>query len=244
MAPDQEFLDLPAEGRRYRLTAVTRLGDVGPDGRIRLDALARHLQDIAGEDGDASGVGGVWVLRRTALRWSGSRPRLGDPLTLTTFCAGSGSRWAERRTIIEHPRGRIDSAAIWVLIDRVTGRPLALPASFPAIYGAAAATRVVSSRLTIPGPPEDATELPWHVRHADFDVLGHVNNARYWEAVEEALAARGRPPVRAAAIEFRAAIEAGHSPSLLTAPIEGGLRVWLHSDAGVHAAAELATTAS
>lgn len=239
MPAAQEYVDLPPKGRRYHLDAVVRLGDVGPHGRVRLDALARHLQDIAGEDGDASGVGGVWVLRRSAVRITGSWPRLGDRLRLTTFCSGSGSRWAERRTIVAHDRGRVDSAAIWVLIDTATGRPLPLPPTFEAAYGEAAGARSVSSRLTVPAPVEGASERPWAVRHADLDVLGHMNNARYWEAVEEVLAAMGGPRVEECVLEFRTAVEPGHEPMLVSAPTDDGVRVWLRSGAEVHAAAEV-----
>jgi Acyl-ACP thioesterase len=32
----------------------------------------------------------------------------------------------------------------------------------------------------------------WSLRFADFDVMGHVNNAAYWQVVEEAMARRPR----------------------------------------------------
>ena len=42
------------------------------------------------------------------------------------------------------------SAAVWVLIDQASGRPMSLPARFAEVYGSAASGRVVSSRLTVP----------------------------------------------------------------------------------------------
>ena len=41
--------------------------------------------------------------------------------------------------------------------------------------------------------------MPWSPRFVDFDVMGHVNNAVYWEIVEQLLAEhrRLRAPLRA-----------------------------------------------
>ncbi|MGI8794048.1 MAG: acyl-[acyl-carrier-protein] thioesterase [Acidimicrobiales bacterium] len=236
---DQHFAPLPdRQARRFGLSAVVRLGDAGPHGRARLDALTRYLQDIAREDGEESGIGGVWVLRRMALRFTGSWPRLDDPLSLTTFCSGTGGRWAERRTIMEAPRGRVDAAAIWVLIDQSSGRPLRIPGTFAELYGDQA-TRPVSSRLTVPGPPPKLAGRPWKLRSTDFDVLNHVNNARYWEAVEDELTASGRPRLGSAVTEFRTAIEAGHEPEVLSDDVAGGMRVWLRTGGVIHSASEV-----
>lgn len=216
-----------------------RLGDAGPDGRVRLDAIARYLQDIAGEDGDDSGIGGVWVLRRVELGFRGSRARLGDPLDLVTFCTGAGSRWAERTTIIDAGRGQVEATAIWVLIDQATGRPQPLPAAFHDLYGSSAGGRQVSSRLTLPAPPANVAGDPWQVRLADLDVLGHVNNARYWEPIEHVVVARGRSRVVRAVLEFRTALESNHRPELVSEETGAGLTVWVRSEAGVHAACSL-----
>ena len=234
----------PDEGtaaRRYRMHRRVRLGDAGPHGRARFDALARYLQDIAGEDGDDSGIGGVWVLRRTVLQLTGSWPRLGDGLALTTFCSGFGSRWAERTTVIAAPRGQVEATAIWVLVDQSSGRPQVLPPAFHAVYGSSAAGRQVTSRLTLPSPPGEGSGTPWQVRYSDLDVLGHVNNARYWEVIEDVLSSRGGPRVTQALLEFRTALEPHHDVEVVTADGTGEaeLSVWLRSADGVHAAASL-----
>ena len=38
------------DGRRYEMHQPVRLGDASRGGRLRLDALARYLQDVATED--------------------------------------------------------------------------------------------------------------------------------------------------------------------------------------------------
>ncbi len=40
----------PTIGRTFTGTARVRLGDVTPKGRMRLDAVARYLQDVANDD--------------------------------------------------------------------------------------------------------------------------------------------------------------------------------------------------
>ncbi len=218
-------------GRRFTGRRTVRLGDAGLDGTLRLDALARFLQDIAADDAHDAGLrGATWVVRRTEIELEG-RPRFGEGIELTTFCGGLGSRWAERRTSVVGPDSRIEASSLWVYLDETTGRPTALPALFLHAFGEASGGRTASSRLTLPAPPtESSSATPWPVRSTDFDVLGHVNNAVYWAMVEDEPVSHGR-----LTLEYRTAIEPGQSVDLV-ADADGRSR-WLVSDAGVHAAA-------
>jgi acyl-ACP thioesterase len=222
----------PLTGRRYTTTRTIRLGDAGLDGTLRLDALARFLQDVAADDAAEVGLrSATWVVRRTALDIAG-RPRFGERIELTTSCGGLGSRWAERRTIVDGPTSRIEAASLWVYLDEASGRPAALPRLFLEAYEEAAAGRTVSSRLTLPAPPDDgsAERVAWPLRPTDFDVLGHVNNSVYWAMVEDDPLTDGT-----AALEYRSPIDPGTSVEL----VSSGRDRWLVSDAGVHAAARI-----
>ena len=194
------------------------LGDVDGSARLRLEALARYLQDVATDDADDAQLSernGVWVVRRVDVELGG-RPWYHDRVELATFCSGSGPRWAERRTTLRGARGDvIEVVALWVFVDRRHGRPLPLDDSFFAIYGEAAGGRKVRGRLRHDRPPPGIESRPWSLRESDFDVLDHVNNARYLEAVEDELAARlpERVPVRAS-IEYRGAVERGDAVEL------------------------------
>ena len=210
--------------RRYSTTRTVRLGDAGLDGTLRLDALARFLQDVAADDAADVGLrAATWVVRRTALEMRG-RPRFGERIELTTFCGGLGSRWAERRTVVEGPDCRIEAASVWVHVDE-SGRPAALPPLFLDAYTESAAGRTVSSRLTLPSPSGDVTRQPWPLRPTDFDVLGHVNNSVYWAMVEDDPLTEGMAEVE------------------LVVDGERRLR-WLVSAAGVHAAARITSSPS
>ena len=109
-----------------------RLGDVTPKGRLRLDATARYLQDIANDDavdGAYSDIHG-WVVRRTEM-WVHQFPLYMKDVSVKTWCGGYGSHWAERRTTITSDDGaRIESAALWVHVDMQTMKPTPLPADF------------------------------------------------------------------------------------------------------------------
>ena len=240
----EEFVDCPPGGRRVTRTRAVRLGDVTASGRVRLDALARYLQDVAADDGDEVGLGGAgaWVLRRAALRFD-ELPRFRDTLELTTFCSGVGPRWAERRTTIRVAgRSAVESAAVWVYVDDA-GRPTTLEPWFDEHYGASADGRRVSGRLRLPAPPPEAHAVAWPLRTTDFDVLGHVNNAVAWTAVEDELARRapsvGGPErgLAGATLEYRAAIDLGDAPELVSSIAPGLLSCWLRCDGDVRTAA-------
>jgi len=194
-----------------------RLSDVSPKGRVRLDAVARYLQDIAGDDGhDAiGGEADPWVVRRTLI--SVERfPVLREVLTLTTWASGAGARWAERRTSIEGDRGAlIDTASLWVHVDLDSGRPKKLSDAFWDQYGESVGGRTIHARLLHRDePPAGVKPVPWAPRFADFDVLGHVNNAVYWAVVEEHLDLEA--PV-AAELEYRGGIDRGQDVAVVVA---------------------------
>jgi acyl-ACP thioesterase len=226
-------------GRRFTATRTIRLGDAGLDGTLRLDALARFLQDVAADDAADVGLrSATWVVRRCVLALEG-RPSYGERIELTTFCGGLGSRWAERRTTVTGPSTRIEAAALWVHLDEATQRPAPLPPRFLEAYAEAAQGRTVSSKLVLPRPPghEDVERRPWPLRPTDFDVLGHVNNSIYWSIVEDAPVAYG-----VAELEYRLPIEPTTDVELVRSP--AGNDRWLVSGAGVHAAARITSNPS
>ncbi len=266
-----EFVPIPEHDRRYVSSRRARLGDVRPDGSLRLDAIARYAQDIATDDSADSGLTedtGYWVLRRLVGELSG-RLSLGEMIEMTTFCGGSGPRWAERRTQLVGARGAtVELAAVWVHVDQATGSPLPVPENFHEVYGKGTRRRV-RARLEHPAPPPahqtrtgqdrvarggvgmTRTEetgvagRAWPLRSTDFDVLGHVNNAVYWSAVEDDLAARPTAVVTRIEMEHRAGIDPGDDVEIVHS---GGdpARLWFTVAGEVRASASyrLGTAAS
>ena len=237
------MVPVPSHGRTYDATRLVRLGDVSPAGRLRLDAIARYLQDIATDDAVDAGLKSAlaWVVRRTVIRVD-QFARFREPLTLTTFASGYGRSWAERRTRVRGEQGAsIDAAALWVSVDAASGRPTPLNEGFVRVYGEAVGGRRVRARLSHADPPPGLDRVPWPLRFADFDALDHVNNAVYWTVVEEHLARRRdlRAPF-VVEVEHRNAVERDHEVAVVAqADSDGGLWVWVVDDDVVYASARV-----
>ena len=172
-------------GRIFRTTRTLGLGDCASDGILRFDAAARITQDIASQDLADSGVAdeGVWVVRRTHIRFKGA-PRYQDRIAVSTFCAGVGRAWAQRRTTLESPNGRVEVSSLWVQTDPMSRSPKSLSSNFHQIFGPSARGRSTGARLEIAEGQEYET-FAWPLRVTDIDVLGHLNNAAYFEALEQ-----------------------------------------------------------
>src|SRR5439155_13878845 len=56
--------------RRFVHARTARLSECGPDGRLRLDAVAAWMQDVAADDVADAGLteaDGVWIMRRLEI---------------------------------------------------------------------------------------------------------------------------------------------------------------------------------
>jgi acyl-ACP thioesterase len=223
-------------GRVVEIEHHVGLADVRPDGRMRLDAIARAVQDVADRDAASAPIDamGVWILRRLALDIAHT-PRFRADLTLRTSCTGTGARWAERTTSITYEDRRcIDATALWVHTDPTSGAPIRLPSDFNRVWDGG--DRRVSARLQLGRPTTDVRSEQWSLRATDLDVVGHVNNAAYWAPVEEELARRGRPRVERAEIEFRAGLDPDEDVEFTVSDQPNGFASWLLVDGDVRAA--------
>jgi acyl-ACP thioesterase len=228
-----ELVAHPGVGRRFEQSLTVGLADAAPNGRVRLDALARWLQDVALADVVDAGLGeaALWVVRRTRLAVT-RFPRFGETATISTFCSATGRMWAQRRTSVATSGGGVvEAVALWVHLDSVSLRPIPFAPEELEIYGASAAGREVKARLRHPGPPEDAAWRPWHFRSTELDVADHINNAAYWAVLEDELLAGPEPPAIDVELEFRTPAQPGEH-----AVHSAGARRWVvAADGAVHA---------
>jgi acyl-ACP thioesterase len=181
-------------------------------GRLRLDAVARFLQDIAIDDVQETGWGmpeHLWFVRSILL--DVLEPFVGDSeVELTTWCSGVAAIAAGRRwSLTGDAGGRIEVDSVWIHLDAAQ-RPARID-DFGA-YGKAAAGRHVSTKLTLPDPPQDAPRAAWPLRASDVDLHGHVNNAVHWQAVEHALPTAGR---LRAELDYRQPVDVGDEVELV-----------------------------
>jgi acyl-ACP thioesterase len=222
-------------GRRFRTGRTIGLSDVDRDGRLRLDVIARYLQDVASED--VTDVGRppsrhFWVVRRTELQVV--EPFQDDlRVELETWASGTAPTAASRRyTLRGDHGGHVEAESVWIHLDRDL-RPLRLDEGFLEIYGPSTEGRRASTRLTLPAPAV-APSRDWPLRTVDVDRLGHVNNAAYWAPVEELWAGRLGGRVHAV-LEYRRPIDLGERVRIA----HDGELMWLVVDGEVRSAARL-----
>jgi acyl-ACP thioesterase len=214
----QDELEARPEGvRGYRQPQRPGFADCAPTGRVRLDALARWLQDVAYADVEDAGVAqaAVWVVRRTRIRVN-RFPRFGERFELVTFCSGLGRMWAERRTDITSAGGAgepadVQAVSLWIHLDPERWVPTPVTEPELAVYRRQGpmAERKVGHRLRHPGPERVEGEREWIFRATECDLADHVNNAAYWTPLEEELLAGPEPERIDVELEYRTPAQPG-----------------------------------
>lgn len=242
-AAASELVPRPREGRVFEQVFRPGFADCAPSGRLRLDALARWLQDIAYADvADAKlDERAAWVVRRTRIRVQ-RFPRFGGVYSLATFCSGLGRLWAERRTSVSSlgsGDGDVEAVTLWVHLDPSDGRPIPLSEDEASVYGGAAGGRRVTARLRHPPPSGEEQRSTWSFRATELDLAGHVNNAAYWQPLEEELLSHPEPEQVDVEVEYRAPSQPGEKLLL-----RDGDRRWITAaDGEIHASILLADLA-
>ena len=202
----QETLpDRKPGARFFEGTYRVRTGDVDQDMRVRLDAVARYLQDVANDNIEATEFGTTdpfWIVRRTVI--DVIRP-ISWPAGITAqrWCGALSTRWTNMRVRLtadhetnrfnpaEREPGLIETEAFWINVND-QGMPSRL--SDEAFDMLSAMTDVHRLRWksmnpeTAPAASEVALPDRDHVlRITDFDPFKHLNNAAYLEAIEDEL---------------------------------------------------------
>ena len=211
------MIQRPAQGRTFTSRRRVRLSDLDGRGRVRLDALARFLQDVAIDDVQETGwrmPEHLWFIRSICVDVLAPFER-DQVVELVTWCSGlaaiaTGRRWS----LHGDAGGRAEVESVWIHLG-----PDERPARIDGfdIYAEATGGRSVSTKLELPDPPADAARTPWPLRATDIDRHGHMNNAVHWQAVEDRLLRHGTDPARPlrAYLDYRAPIDREDEVSLL-----------------------------
>jgi acyl-ACP thioesterase len=234
-------IPIPAAGRTFSARRRVRLADMDERGRLRLDAVARFLQDVAIDDVQETGWGTpdhLWFVRR--IRIEVRSPFLEDgEVGLVTWCSGLAAIAAGRRWSLTGDRGgSIEVDSVWIHLG-----PDQRPARIQSfgIYAEATGGRPVSTRLELLVPPADAPRSQWALRTTDVDLHGHVNNAVHWQAVEDVL--RTSPiDVRApliAELDYRDPIDLSDRLELAAAFVGDEVALGFWAGDSVHAVARV-----
>jgi len=172
-----------------------RVGDIDRTGRLRLDAAARHIQDIGQDQLREMGfeeTHPLWIVRRTMVDLL--QPiKFQDMLRMRRWCSGTSNRWCEMRVRIDGRKGGlIESEAFWINIKSETQMPSRIADDF--LEGLRKTTSVERLRWKSylkPASRENAVEIhDFPVRFTDIDLFDHMNNSVYWSVIEDYLSSR------------------------------------------------------
>ena len=240
----EALVPIPETGRTFRVAYTVRLSDTDATGRLRLDAIARYLQDAAIDDVSETGWGSpehLWVLR--CVRIDVLTPFLGDAeVGIVTWGSSFSALAAGRRwSLSGDAGGSIEVDSVWIHLGP-DARPARIGEGFDG-YSQAAQGRVASTKLTLALPPIDGDRRLWPLRVTDVDRMGHVNNAAYWAAVEQRLAEVGLDPRRPlrARLDYRHPIDLGELVELAEHVEAGNYHVAFLADGAVKAVARVET---
>jgi acyl-ACP thioesterase len=202
-----------------------RLADADARGRLRLDSVARFLQDAAIDDVEETGWGApehLWVLR--SVRLDVRTPFLEDTVVdVVTWGSSFSALAAGRRwSLGGDAGGAIEVDSTWIHLD-ADARPARIGEGFDG-YARAAQGKVTSTKLTLEPPPLDRPRRAWPLRATDVDRMGHVNNAAYWAAIEDP-GALGKPDLRRplrARLDYRRPLDLGDDVEIAEDAGDGG----------------------
>jgi acyl-ACP thioesterase len=240
----ETLVPIPETGRTFRVAYTVRLSDTDATGRLRLDAIARYLQDAAIDDVQETGWGSpehLWVLR--SVRIDILTPFLLDgEVAIVTWGSSFSALAAGRRwSLSGDAGGSIEVDSVWIHLGP-DARPARIGAGFDG-YSTAAQGRVASTKLTLAPPPIDGNRRVWPLRTTDVDRMGHVNNAAYWAAVEQRLTEVGLDPRQplCARLDYRHPIDLGERVELAEHVADGSYHVAFLAAGAVKAVARVET---
>ncbi len=234
----------PESGPMFDFDRPVRTGDVDEDKRLRLDGVARYLQDIAfdhigvmgGSDAEA-----VWIVRRTVI--DVVRP-VGWParVRLQRWCSAMSTRWATMRVDIDSDDGgRVETEAFWININPETGMPTRISDELEQILLARTTEHRLRWRPLLKEAAPDLEDVPFPLRFTDIDPMRHLNNTVYLQAIEGLLSAHAdlRSAPHRMMIEYLRPIAGDAVVSIRSRRDEAGLAVWFVVDGVDHARARV-----
>ncbi|OZC73940.1 hypothetical protein CH251_12475 [Rhodococcus sp. 06-462-5] len=249
MSQSFEQLDRPDTARSFVKQYRMGVGDADPQGQVRLDAIARLLQDVALDMIHESGFldeDPFWIVRRNVidvirpLTWPGE-------VKVERWCAATSSRWVSMRQRLTgiptaspfnpgyRQPGLVETESFCINVTR-RGLPARISdATLDAWSTGITETRLRWRPVNPPAPAHDSefTESrPFALRATDFDFFEHMNNVAYWPPIERAL--RQHPAITAhphrAVIEYLKPVRYRASLDTRWVANDNGFTVWFLAD--------------
>lgn len=183
--------------------------DVGPGGRLRVDALMGLMQEAANAHTTACHIGvrelmshgKTWVLSRYRLQIE-HLPLMGESVEAHTWASGFESQFTLRDFEVLDEQGKTIARATtsWVILD--------LKSHVPIVPQEIVGEELIVDRRAIGDPfqkmsplEESSREIELPVQARDLDINGHVNHAVYPQWAFEAISHEMRRGLRLCDVE-------------------------------------------
>lgn len=205
--------------------------DVDQAGRLTIAAAYNYFQEVAGHHAAALGVGAdymqangiVWILSRMSAVLD-TRPLAGQKVIVRTWPRGTDRLFAVRdyemldEAGAELGRGRSG----WLVVDTQSFRPRRPDAVVAGLPTNEDLDSMPDGALAVPATEGLEMVAKRAVAYSDLDVIGHMNNARYVQWIQDTM----DPDVLASAtglrldINYLAEMRPGPAASILSRRIE------------------------
>ncbi|MFP4444731.1 MAG: acyl-[acyl-carrier-protein] thioesterase [Desulfosudaceae bacterium] len=242
----------------YQLSRTIDYFQSTTDGRIKLDSLVKILQNAAlnhvhEADRDSRvliAAGYAWILNRIRIDIL-RHPLYGETLTVRTWHRGArGYKSYRDYEILAGDETVALAASAWLFLDLERRRVVRVPKETNELYGvnpAAALDHDIEEWRPVKKlDPEFTVDIT--TRRSDYDMLGHVNNAAYFDYLDT-LMHRFIPEQQAltsVAIQYNREING--RVDLIRAGISsdgpGRYPFILYDDSGLYACGEIGTAAA
>ena len=235
---------LPDTGYIYTTSWPVTTGDVDDQLRLRMDGVARYIQEAGAEnlvDAGEAEAHPHWIVNRTVIdviepiEWP-------NEVTLSRWCSALSTRWCTMRVdLVGADSGRIETEGFWIAINENTLTPLRVSDTLVEKFASTTTEHRLKWRKWLQDPPEVDTVVPFPLRRTDIDVFQHVTNTAYWHAIAEVTALYPEvctPPYRAV-VEYRRPIQYGEEVTIEFAHRGDTVRIALAVGDDVRAAALL-----
>ncbi|KUI28424.1 acyl-[acyl-carrier-protein] thioesterase [Mycobacterium sp. GA-2829] len=209
----------PSAGYVYRTDWPVSTGDIGDQLQLRLDGVARYIQEVGAEnlmDAGEAEEHPHWLVQRTVIdviepiEWP-------NEVSFSRWCSALSTRWCTMRVdLVGSEGGRIETEGFWIAINEKTLTPQRVSDSLIEKFASTTEEHRLRWRPWLSDPAETDATMPFALRRTDIDLFEHVTNTAYWHAIHEVMAEAPevcRPPYRAV-VEYRRPIKYGEDVTL------------------------------
>jgi acyl-ACP thioesterase len=241
---DRRLASQPCDGYIYRTAWPVSTGDIGDNLQLRLDGVARYIQEVGAEnllDAGEAEEHPHWLVQRTVIdviepiEWP-------NEVSFSRWCSALSTRWCTMRVdLVGAEGGRVETEGFWIAINERTLTPQRVSDTLVEKFASTAAEHRLKWRPWLSNPEEVDVERPFALRRTDIDVFEHVTNTAYWHAIHEVIAEVPdvcRPPYRAV-VEYRKPIRYGEDVTLRWARSNDDVHIAIAVNDEVRAAALL-----